>query len=81
MRKWLFLTLTLVLGATGSADVQAQCTTYKHGTIVGETWTAADSPYCVDGDTYVAGSGLKVQPGVQVLFLSNYKFRAPDMRR
>src|SRR5437868_1172953 len=44
----------------------------RSGNIVGEVWTKANSPYLIDGDILVAG--LQIDPGVQVLFLSNYVF-------
>ncbi|MGA1863774.1 MAG: hypothetical protein ACMUHX_01800 [bacterium] len=47
--------------------------TYKSGTIVNETWTKANSPYCVDGDIQVAG--LVIEPGVRIEFLGNYVFK------
>jgi hypothetical protein len=42
------------------------------GTIVDQTWTTNNSPYRVVGDIQVAS--LDIQPGVTVLFESNYVF-------
>jgi hypothetical protein len=46
--------------------------TAVQGIIVNAIWTAANSPYEVVGNTYIAG--LTIQPGVQVIFESNYVF-------
>jgi hypothetical protein len=53
------------------AEVLAQCT-LKSGTIIGETWTRANSPYCIVGNILVAG--LTIQPGVSIVFHGNYVF-------
>lgn len=55
------ITTPAVLGATS-----------KSGIIADETWTSVGSPYNVDGDILVAS--LTIQPGVEVLFSSNYIF-------
>jgi hypothetical protein len=45
------------------------------GTIQDTLWTAAGSPYRVQGDISLpGGSALTIQPGVQVLFDGNYQF-------
>ena len=42
---------------------------------VSGTWTAANSPYVVTGDIYVDwNDSLTIEPGVEVKFLSNYRF-------
>jgi parallel beta-helix repeat protein len=50
----------------------AACVTNVSGTIVNQTWTKANSPYCVTGDILVAG--LTIQPGVTVQFKGNFVF-------
>jgi hypothetical protein len=47
-------------------------TTRVSGTIVNQTWTPVGNPYCVTGDIFVAG--LTIEPGVRVIFMSNYIF-------
>jgi len=40
------------------------------------TWTAAQSPYIVQGEIWInPGDTLTIEPGVQVRFTGNYKFR------
>ena len=46
--------------------------TEKSGTIVGETWTKAASPYYITGDILVVD--LSIQPGTSIYFDSNYVF-------
>lgn len=46
--------------------------TFVSGTIVSETWSSTNSPYCVEGDIFVAG--LTIEPGVKVVFLGDYVF-------
>jgi hypothetical protein len=55
-----------------SADLYAECTTTVSATIVSQTWTKSNSPYCVDDDILVAG--LTIEPGVRVEFLGDYVF-------
>jgi predicted outer membrane repeat protein len=50
----------------------ASAQTFKCGTIVGETWTKAGSPYIATCDILVAG--LTIEPGVQVLMDGNFVF-------
>lgn len=60
--------LFLFFAAPASAD-----TTFVSGTIAGQTWTIAGSPYCVMDSIFVAS--LTIQPGVRVVFFGNYVFR------
>ena len=65
---WIVLT-PVVLALYGSTDAWAiECegcgTTVLGGPVVGETWTAANSPYCVTGDLFI--SNLTIEPGVCV---------------
>ncbi|NOS70274.1 MAG: hypothetical protein HOP33_10125 [Verrucomicrobia bacterium] len=46
--------------------------TDKSGTIFGETWTKAESPYHITGDILVVG--LTIQPGASIYFDNNYVF-------
>jgi hypothetical protein len=62
---------SILLMAIGTLR-SAECNTLVNGIIDGEVWTAANSPYCVDGDVRV--SSLIIQSGVEVRFLSNYVF-------
>jgi hypothetical protein len=50
----------------------ARAQTDVSGTIVNQTWTVAGSPYVVVGNVNVAG--LIIQPGVEVVFRTNYAF-------
>ncbi len=71
MRKaTFFATMAILLIATTS---HAVCTTtVPGGTISGETWTAAGSPYCVEGDLII--NSLTIEPDVRVQFQGNYVF-------
>src|SRR6058998_1932365 len=51
---------------------QALADTFVSGTIAGQTWTKANSPYRVVGNIQVAV--LTINPGVTVYFESNYVF-------
>jgi hypothetical protein len=70
------LTLAIVLSLTWTLTPslsRAQCTTpVPAGTISGEEWTAAGSPYCIDGDVTV--NSLAIKPGVRVEFSGDYLF-------
>ena len=67
------MVLAVLLSTTNLfADCPPECTTCVSGMIVGETWTEAGSPYCVEGDILVAG--LIIEPGVRVEFLGDYVF-------
>jgi hypothetical protein len=63
----LFVVFVLLNGTVLFAD-----STWVSGTIVGETWTIGNSPYCVNGDINVAT--LEIEPGVSVIFFGDYKF-------
>jgi hypothetical protein len=70
-----FVWLATVATATFTppcSHAAAPCQTTVNGVIEGETWTVANSPYCVNGDVLV--SSLVIQPGVEVRFVSNYVF-------
>ena len=58
------LALTLALASEGRAQ------TTVCGTISGQTWTKANSPYLVTCDLMVVT--LTIQPGVRVIFQGNY---------
>jgi hypothetical protein len=60
--------ILLVMGFVGGAWAD----TPVSGPIAGQTWTKANSPYVVVGDILVAT--LTIQPGVTVVFASNYVF-------
>ena len=60
-----------VLGLLSSLS-EASADTFVSGTIAGQTWTTAGSPYRVIGNINVAL--LTINPGVTVLFQSNYLF-------
>lgn len=44
--------------------------THVSGTVDGETWTPAGSPYIMDGDLFIAS--LVIEPGVTILANGNY---------
>ena len=72
LRKISFFLVLLVLGLGGTHPVLAE-TVSLAGEVSG-TWTAADSPYLVEGNiTVPAGQTLVIEPGVQVLFQGLYK--------
>jgi hypothetical protein len=48
------------------------CGTLVNAFVAGETWTAANSPYCVVSDVFVVG--LTIESNVVVKFCSNYVF-------
>jgi predicted outer membrane repeat protein len=49
------------------------------GTIAGQTWSKAKSPYLVIGDIKVAS--LNIEPGVSVVFTGNYAFEITGVLR
>lgn len=52
-------------GAVASPENDDCVTIVPGGPVVGQTWTAANSPYCVTGDLFI--SHLTIEPGVTVL--------------
>lgn len=73
MKKLLFLSAVVALAVIPTPPIRgADCQTLVSGIIDGEVWTAAGSPYCVNGDVMV--SSLVIQAGVEIRFLSNYVF-------
>src|SRR6266571_3745271 len=68
-RLFLFLLSTLCFFCLPKA---ALADTFVSGTITGQTWTKANSPYRVIGDIQVAL--LTINPGVAVYFEGNYVF-------
>ena len=60
-----------LLGLLGYLSA-ANADTYVSGPIAGQTWTTAGSPYRVTGNINVAL--LTINPGVTVIFQSNYLF-------
>jgi len=65
------LDLVLACNAASSAAL-GQCTTaVAGGTISGQRWTLARSPYCVEGDLLI--NNLTIDPGVTVAFTGNFK--------
>jgi hypothetical protein len=71
LRTLLFVLLLSILCLVGMPRA-GLADTYVSGTIAGQTWTAANSPYRVVGDINVAL--LTINPGVTVFFESNYVF-------
>ena len=67
MKSLLFFLIVCLFSFRNYAD-----TTFVSGTIVGQTWTTAGSPYAVEGDILVAS--LTIEPGVMVIFMGDYEF-------
>jgi hypothetical protein len=68
-----WLAAGLLLAASPPALAQCPgCGTQVNPYVVGETWTAANSPYCVVSDVFVVG--LTIESNVVVKFCSNYVF-------
>jgi hypothetical protein len=63
----LFVLFVLLNSTVSFAD-----STWVHGTLVNQTWTPENSPYCVDGNIRVAG--LEIKPSVQVVFFGAFVF-------
>lgn len=68
------ISTVFVLSVLLNSTVLFADSTWVSGTIVGETWTVAGSPYCVVGDIRVAGTGLVIQAGVDVIFHGDFVF-------
>jgi hypothetical protein len=65
-----FRNVLLLLALVWAADLHAQCNTLvPPGTLSGDVWNAAGSPYCLEGDVLV--NSLSVEPGVRVEALSD----------
>ena len=67
--------LLLALGTGGgvfSTSLSANAQTPVSGTIINQVWTSNNSPYSVVGNINVAG--LTINPGVTVIFTTNYAF-------
>src|SRR2546425_12866453 len=61
----------LVLLALACASPAAASTTITGGIVANQTWTAAGSPYLVQGDiTIPAGGQLTIQPGTVIQMAS-----------
>jgi len=69
--KNLLIALVSVLCAT---NLMAQTRIQRDTTLVGVTWKRDQSPYIVGANIRVAGTGLKIEPGVTILFDGNYIF-------
>lgn len=67
------LLLSLLLNASPDA---AECTQVS-GIVAGDTWTAANSPYCVVGDVFVVA--LTIQPGVVVQVDGDYEIEVAGL--
>lgn len=66
--KKLILLFSILLVYVGSfAD-----TTFVSGTIINQTWTLKNSPYCIQGEIEVAK--LTIEEGVKIIFLGTYTF-------
>jgi len=72
LKKTILLLICLV-ALFSTSSLSAQCTTNVSGAISGQTWTQANSPYCVGGDIVV--NSLVIEPGVNVQFLGDYEFK------
>ena len=67
-----YIILAGLVIATLSTEIYAQCTTtIPGGTISGDAWNKAGSPYCIEGDILV--NNLTIDPGVRVEFAGNYE--------
>ena len=66
---WLVLLVATL--APSVARGQECATSVPGGVVVGQTWTAEQSPYCVTGDITV--TGLSIDPGVHVLIDGPYE--------
>jgi hypothetical protein len=71
----LMVAFLLALSLASQAKAQSACgecvTIVPGGPVVGQTWTAANSPYCVTGDLFI--SNLTIEPGVCVLVDGPYR--------
>lgn len=63
--------LALLLAGAPAPAQQSCATVVPAGSVTGQTWTLAGSPYCVTGDLQV--DGLTIEAGVQVLVDGAYR--------
>ena len=63
-----YILLSLIFLVSAYADT----TFVAGGTISGQTWDQANSPYVIEGDVLVAS--LTIEPGVEVIFRGNFVF-------
>ncbi|MBI4682961.1 MAG: hypothetical protein HY757_07665 [Nitrospirae bacterium] len=76
MLKKLLIAICLMVSVvmfffSGTVSGATCTTTVPAGTVVGQTWTVNNSPYCVTGDIQV--SLLTIEPGVEVLVDGAYE--------
>ncbi len=70
IKKWnLCVCAALVAVCLGWSSVATAQTTLPGGNVINETWTAANSPYIIQGDITVPdGASLTIEEGVEVHF-------------
>ena len=75
MNKTKFMLTGMICGIMTATIVFAQ--TIVPGGNVSGIWTAAGSPYLIEGEiTVPEGDTLVINPGVEVIFQGNFKFRS-----